>query len=98
MYEDGRYNKAVESLLEGQVRDSSEDFIYPEVITPLKPKMLDCLTIKQRSSLILNVIGSMSYREIGSALGCSHTQVSRYMDDGLKKLRIKYKSKCINNL
>jgi len=92
MYEDGRYNKAVEELLSQQVRDTSEDFIYPEVITPLKPKMLDCLNTKERAAIILSVIGSMSYREIGEALGCSHTQTSRYIETALKKLRNKYKA------
>jgi len=92
MYENGRYNDSIEELINQQVRDTSEDFIYPEVITPLKPKMLDCVNIKERAALILSVIGSMSYREIGEALGCSHTQISRYIETALKRLRNKYKA------
>jgi len=85
-----RRNEKLKRLIDTQSDDLSYSVIYPEIITPLKPKMLLGLPSKIKASLILSVIGSMSNREIGAAMGCAESSVRGFLKTGYKKLRKRF--------
>jgi len=83
-------NRELQRLVDEQSDDMSSTILFPELIRPLNAKMLIGLTIKEKSSIILSVIGKMSNREIGSAMKCPESTVRGYIKRGYVKLRGKY--------
>lgn len=80
-------NSELQRLVDEQSSDMTAEILFPEIVTPLHPKMLEVLTNKEKVSIILSVIGKMSYREIAEIMHCTHTSVSRYIASSYDKLR-----------
>jgi len=85
-----RRNQELQRLIDEQTDDISSAILFPEVITPLATETLEGLTIKEKSSIILSVIGRMSNREIGAGMECSESTVRGYIKRGYRKLRRKF--------
>ncbi len=83
-------NRELQRLIDEQSDDMSSTILFPEVITPLSPKTLIGLSIKEKSSIILSVIGRMSNNEIGVAMEKSESTIRGYIKRGYVKLRRKY--------
>ena len=80
-------NRELQRLIDEQSDDMSSTILFPEVINPLSPKTLSGLSIKEKSSIILSVIGRMSNREIGVAMEKSESTIRGYIKRSYKKLR-----------
>jgi DNA-directed RNA polymerase specialized sigma24 family protein len=87
-------SKELERLIDEQEDDLSTEILFPETITPLRLKVLECkqnaLTMQQKAALILSVIGKMTNTEIGVAMSCPESTVRGYIRIGYEKLREKY--------
>lgn len=82
-------NNELQRLIDEQSNDMSSTILFPEVITPLKSKTLECLTATEKASIILSVIGKMSNVEIGVAMRRSESTIRGYLKRSYKKLREK---------
>ena len=84
-------NRELQRLIDEQADDMSSTILFPETITPLAPKMLLGLTIEEKTSILLSVIGKMSNNEIGVAMQRNESTIRGYIKRGYKKLRRKLK-------
>lgn len=86
-------NKELERLVDEQQDDMSTRVLYPETITPLPVSMLEGLTLKEKASIILSVIGRIRKVDIGRLFNCTSSSINRYIQSGYRKLKDKYKDK-----
>ena len=59
--------RALKRLIEEQTNDLKYDIVYPEVIKPALPVILDGLKPREKAVLVLSVLHGMSNVEIGEA-------------------------------
>jgi len=85
-----RCNQELQRLIDEQTDDISSTILFPEVITPLATETLEGLTISEKTSIILSVIGRMSNGEIGTAMKCNESTVRGCIKRGYRKLRRKF--------
>jgi len=80
----------LQRLIDEQSDDLSSTILFPEMIRPMRPRVLEGLKAKEKAALILSLIGSMTSAEIGEAINCNESAVRYYKTTGYKKLRAKY--------
>jgi DNA-binding CsgD family transcriptional regulator len=79
--------EALNRLVEEQCDDMRSRVLYPEIITPVAPVMLEGLTDREKSAILLSVIGKMSNVKIGRVMGCTEHGVRCYLKRAYTKLR-----------
>ena len=77
----------LQRLIDEQTEDMTSQILFPETITPLRPRVLECLTNKEKAALILSVIGSMTNVEIGDAMNTNESTVRGWCKRAYMKLR-----------
>ena len=88
---EARRNRELQRLIDDQSDDMSSSILFPETITRLVPKILEGLTIEEKSSILLSVIGKMSNNEIGVAMQRNESTIRGFIKRGYMKLKRKYK-------
>jgi DNA-directed RNA polymerase specialized sigma24 family protein len=74
-------------LIEEQADDMRSSILYPETITPKVPVMLEGLSDREKSAILLSVIGKMSNVKIGRIMNCSEHGVRCCLKRAYAKLR-----------
>jgi RNA polymerase sigma factor (sigma-70 family) len=77
----------LQRLIDEQTEDLKSNILFPETITPLRPRVLECLSNKEKAAIILSVIGSMSNVEIGEAMGTNESTIRGWIKRAYEKLR-----------